>query len=118
MEIKKLRSIKKSNMSREIRRVPANWKHLKRIKKQFHPSEGDRVEEQYRPMHDNTTFQEAVKEFEKSVKEWMEGYELWQKGYYKRWDGEEQTLEQFFKWAMDYIDEERKKYRFGEDYCE
>jgi len=49
-------------MGREIRRVPKNWEHPKRISKY-------NGEEQFRPMMD-WDFEESYADFEKDLKEW------------------------------------------------
>lgn len=102
-------------MGREIRRVPARWKHKQRIKNQYHP-EGWKIEVQYRPMYQYTAYEEAVDGFKKDVKEWLEGWSLWQKGFYKSYDGTVLTKEQCYKKWLEGIEEERKKHNFRPDY--
>lgn len=73
-------------MSREIRMVPANWKHPKR-------DDGN-----YIALFDSND------NFDKEDKEWSFGYEQWQKGLYQDWtDGD-------YKWVK--IPDEFKDQRF------
>src|SRR5437588_10300154 len=103
-------------MGREIRRVPENWEHPKQIKQRLDRG-GYKVVEEYRPMYQNATFEEAVKEFEKEVKDWLEGYKHWQEGVYF-YGEEKETKEQAIKrWKKDIL-EEKKRWGFHGDYKE
>lgn len=99
-------------MGREIRRVPQNWQHPKRIVEKSNGA----IEEVYRPMLGHTTFEEAVEEFHKELAEWMAGYRLWQEGEYKSYDGKQEGRDFVLeRWAND-LEKERKKYGFPDSY--
>lgn len=97
-------------MSREIRRVPANWQHPKRIIER----RGEILEE-YRPMS-QYSYEQAVKDFHERVEEWMEGYRLWQEGKFKHYKGKTVTKEEAMQEWKQYNADERKKYKFSSDY--
>lgn len=69
-------------MSREVRMVPADWKH---------PKDSGR---QYRPLI-NGRYEDALKEFEEvELPEWLEGRDLWYiEGKVKHWNGDLQSVE-------------------------
>ena len=59
-------------MGREIRHVPKNWEHPKRINK-YDDREG------FRPLYQGN-FEESYSDFEKELKEWYQEYEAFEKG--------------------------------------
>jgi hypothetical protein len=59
-------------MGREIRHVPANWKHPKRI------NQYDNKEE-FRPLYQRD-FKESYLDFKKELKEWYREQEAFEKG--------------------------------------
>ncbi|MBM3712642.1 MAG: hypothetical protein FJW56_04295 [Actinobacteria bacterium] len=59
-------------MGREIRRVPANWEHPKRI----NPCNNKK---EFRPMYQRG-FKEAYADFEKELKRWYQEYEAFENG--------------------------------------
>jgi len=102
-------------MSREIRRVPANWQHPKGIYKRI--DSGCYVfKEEYRPMNQGT-HEDAIKSFEENVKEWMDGWRLWSQGLYLDYGSKKKVpiAKKLKEWEQDLI-EERKKYKYTDDY--
>lgn len=78
-------------MGREIRYVPARWKHLHHISNRNLQGENRII---YRPMH-QTEFDEAYAEWQKELEDWYEGYELWHThGLYKGYNDAYETIEQ------------------------
>jgi hypothetical protein len=98
-------------MSREVRRVPANWQHPKRL----YERRGEIVEE-YRPMMQGS-FEDAVKSFHENVEEWVKGYRLWQEGFCDSYDGRHTKAEKFKHW-LESIEEDRARWKFSGDYQE
>lgn len=99
-------------MGREIRVVPANWEHPKRI---VEKSNGQ-ITEEYRPMHGGTTYEEAMDEFRKECETWVTGHRLWQEGFYDGYDGERKTRQQcLIEWAAN-IKKDRKEKGYSNDY--
>lgn len=101
-------------MSREIRRVPANWQHPKIIRTVVYQNQG--ITEEYRSMNQGS-FKDAVNEFHERIEEWMKGYHLWQQGFYEDYAGKRFTKEEKMKEWKDHIIAERKSKRFTNDYC-
>lgn len=86
-------------MSRDLRYVPARWKHPHFVAKR---PQGSEIA--YRPMHAGGVdkFNEDYKAWEKELAEWYEGYKLWhEKGLYKGYKGEVEK-------ASDAVARERK----------
>lgn len=107
-------------MGREIRRVPANWKHKRQIALRNRlDSRGPRVVEEFKPMYQHTSYSEAVKEYQIELADWLKGYDKWQEGiYWNSYDNTETPIADAFKKWMESIDEERKKYSSGGDFRE
>ncbi len=103
-------------MGREIRRVPENWQHPKRIK-QIIDHGVYKIDEGYRSMYQGE-FSEAVADFHEEMNKWMEGYNNWNNGFYSDWEKGMVTKEEAMKKFAGYIIEERKKHKFSQDYCE
>lgn len=102
-------------MSREIRRVPANWQHPKCIRKRL--EYGQYVfKEEYRPMFQGT-HEDALKSYEENVKEWMDGWGLWSQGLYREYgSGENVSVAKTLKdWEQQIVDD-RKSYGYSDDY--
>lgn len=103
-------------MSRQLRRVPANWKHPKFYRKNFFFEEEYNVELVYRPLS-QYDYKEDVKDYKKNLKDWLKGQKKWNKGiYWDDLDGTEKSKKVMFRKWLENIEEDRKKHGFKDDY--
>lgn len=106
-------------MSREIRRVPANWEHPKMMR--CHDAKGDRCVKVctcFKAMHKGgvEAYRERYKEWETDLKEWNEGWELWQSGKFKDYKGEISSIDEVVAENIKWIVDERNKYNYSISY--
>jgi len=101
-------------MGREIRMVPPNWEHPKKL---YQDSRSGEIKECYRPMSSGG-YEEDVKAYEVELADWLAGQKEWAAGIYVDVGGERITkTEAMARWLKG-IQEEKAKYRYSNSYRE